>query len=151
MALGTFRELFDCCGAASQFWMWLLLSKVFFALFSSYICLLCLIFLNVLYIPFRELTPYKAEALGIQVVTTEESYTSKASALHRDFLPAYSKASTDTHTFSGKRVSRGLYKSEKGIVNADVNGAFNIIRKVVRDDLIQRIEGYSNPVSVAVL
>ena len=103
-------------------------------------------------IPFNQLISmitYKAEALGIQVIVTEESYTSKASALHRDFLPTYGKGA-NAHLFSGKRVSRGLYKSEKGIINADVNGAFNIIRKVVRDDLIQRIEGYSNPVSVAV-
>ena len=104
-------------------------------------------------IPFNQLismVTYKAEALGIHVIVTEESYTSKASALHRDSLPVYGKG-TDARVFSGKRVSRGLYKSEKGIINADVNGAFNIMRKVVRDDLIQRIEGYSNPVSVALL
>ena len=104
-------------------------------------------------IPFNQLISmivYKAEELGIQVILTEESYTSKASALHRDFLPTYSKDITQAHTFSGKRASRGLYKSDKGVVNADVNAAFNIMRKVVRDDLIQRIEGYSNPVSVAI-
>jgi len=104
-------------------------------------------------IPFSQLASmitYKAESLGIQVVLTEESYTSKASALHRDILPTYSKVNSEKHLFSGKRVSRGLYKSGRGLVNADVNGAFNIIRKVVRDDSIQRIEGYSNPVSVAV-
>jgi putative transposase len=104
-------------------------------------------------IPFNQLMSmivYKAEALGIQVTLTEESYTSKASALHRDFLPTYSKDTKESHKFSGNRIHRGLYASDKGMINADVNGALNIIRKVVRDDLIQRIEGYSNPVSVAV-
>ena len=34
------------------------------------------------------------------------------------------------NTFSGKRICRGLYQTGKGfIVNADVNGALNILRK----------------------
>ena len=34
--------------------------------------------------------------------------------------------------FSGKRLKRGLYKSKKGhLINADVNGAGNILRKAV--------------------
>ena len=105
-------------------------------------------------VPFRHLVSmikYKAEALGIKVIVTEESYTSKASALHGDFLPTYGESSGQERAFSGRRVSRGLYKSDMGIINADVNGALNVIRKAVRDDFsIQRIEGYSNPVSVAV-
>jgi putative transposase len=104
-------------------------------------------------IPFNQLISmitYKAEAVGMKVVLTEESYTSKASALHGDYLPTYTKKSDQTPLFSGKRISRGLYRSDRGIINADVNGAFNVIRKVVRDDRFQRIEGYSNPVSVAV-
>ena len=35
-----------------------------------------------------------------------------------------------SHTFSGKRVKRGLYKSQNGTaINADANGAYNILRK----------------------
>jgi len=100
----------------------------------------------------RNMITYKAESVGITVISTEESYTSKSSALHCDFLPKYTKDNTATYTFSGKRKYRGLYVSNKGVINADVNGALNIIRKVVRDDLlqIQRIEGYTNPVSVTV-
>lgn len=100
----------------------------------------------------RNMIIYKAESVGITVISTEESYTSKASALHSDFLPKYTKDNTAIYTFSGKRKYRGLYISDKGMINADVNGALNIIRKVVRDDLlqVQRIEGYTNPVSVTV-
>jgi len=100
----------------------------------------------------RSMITYKAESVGITVISTEESYTSKASAFHKDPLPKYSKDNAITYTFSGKRKHRGLYVSDKGMINADVNGALNIIRKVVRDDLfqVQRIEGYTNPVLVTV-
>jgi putative transposase len=38
------------------------------------------------------------------------------------------------HTFSGQRVKRGLYKSSNGtLVNADANGAYNILRKTDSD------------------
>lgn len=64
---------------------------------------------------------------GIDVIETEESYTSKASILDMDDM------SKDT-VFSGKRIKRGLYRTSDGIcINADVNGAGNIIRKVFAD------------------
>ncbi|MCP4111104.1 MAG: hypothetical protein GY749_37190 [Desulfobacteraceae bacterium] len=71
------------------------------------------------------------EAHGIEVVMANESYTGKASFTDNDVLPE--KYEPDAkHTFSGRRVKRGLYKSGNGmLVNADLNGAFNIIRKVV--------------------
>ncbi len=59
-----------------------------------------------------------------------------------DFLPTYEKGKT--HTFSGERIKRGLYKSSKGmLINADVNGAYNIIRKVVPNAFANGIEGLS--------
>ncbi|WP_197285395.1 IS200/IS605 family accessory protein TnpB-related protein [Planktothricoides sp. SR001] len=70
---------------------------------------------------------YKAQIVGIDVVITEESYTSQASFLHGDPLSKYGDKAPK---FSGKRTSRGLYKSDKGILNADINGSLNIIRKV---------------------
>ena len=77
---------------------------------------------------FVEKLKYKCSKLGIDVIEVEESYTSKASFLDKDELPIYNK--NDKHTFSGTRIKRGLYKSKKGIlINADVNGASNIIRK----------------------
>jgi putative transposase len=72
---------------------------------------------------------YKAAEQGIEVQVTEESYTSKASFLDLDLLPLYEKGKGAT--FSGKRIHRGLYQSPQGTLNADVNGAANILRKVV--------------------
>lgn len=71
---------------------------------------------------------YKGLLKGIEVIFTEESYTSKASFFDKDELPIYAKS--DNHRFSGKRIKRGLYKDGKGnIWNADLNGAANIMRK----------------------
>ena len=60
----------------------------------------------------------------------EESYTSKASALDGDVIPTWNADNPQTYTFSGKRIKRGLYRTVKGwLVNADANGALNILRK----------------------
>ena len=67
---------------------------------------------------------------GIRYQETEESYTSKASYLDGDSLPVYGQK-PEGWKASGKRVERGLYRSANGlIVNADLNGAANIFRKV---------------------
>ncbi|MEH6946441.1 RNA-guided endonuclease TnpB family protein [Bacillus sp. JJ634] len=104
------------------------------------------------FIPHRlliQMIEYKAIEHGIQVVITEESYTSKASFLDLDFLPTYEKEKT--YSFGGKRIKRGLYKSAKGILmNADVNGAYNIIRKVVPNAFANGIEGLNGSQSVNV-
>ena len=72
---------------------------------------------------------YKGLLNGIEVIFTEESYTSKASFFDKDELPVYGK--NDNHKFSGRRISRGLYKDSKGnLWNADLNGGGNIMRKV---------------------
>src|SRR6266700_5500065 len=69
---------------------------------------------------------------------TEESYTSKASVLDLDPLPVRNNGD-EKHTFSGKRVKRGLYRASNGrSINADINGAGNIIRKVAPDAFGQR-------------
>ena len=73
---------------------------------------------------------YKAEAEGIKVILQEESYTSKASYLDNDLIPTYDPESNAKHSFSGKRVKRGLYRASDGtLINADINGAANIYRK----------------------
>lgn len=67
---------------------------------------------------------------GIHFVETEESYTSKASFLDADVLPVIG-AKPEGWQESGKRVKRGLYRSADGTrINADCNGAANILRKV---------------------
>ncbi len=78
---------------------------------------------------FIEMLTYKAELVGIHVIVSEESYTSKASFLDGDPLLVY--GATEVPKFSGRRVKRGLYRAADGTpLNADVNGAYNIIRKV---------------------
>jgi IS605 OrfB family transposase len=70
------------------------------------------------------------EQYGIEFIETEESYTSKTSFLDDDFLPAIG-AKPEGWKSSGTRTNRGLFKTGNGIkVNADCNGAANIIRKV---------------------
>ena len=67
---------------------------------------------------------------GIHFVETEESYTSKASFLDADVLPVIG-AKPEGWTESGKRIKRGLYQVADGTrINADCNGAANILRKV---------------------
>ena len=71
---------------------------------------------------------YKCRLRGIAVVTQEESYTSKASFLDNDDIPVYGVV--ENPTFSGRRIKRGLYRASDGrLINADVNGAYNILRK----------------------
>jgi putative transposase len=88
---------------------------------------------NFVSIPFQTLInqiEYKAEEVGIKVQVTEESYTSKASFLDQDDISVYGKANNPV--FSGKRIKRGLYKSKSGkLINADVNGSLNILRKAL--------------------
>ena len=72
------------------------------------------------------------EQYGIQFLETEESYTSKASFLDDDYLPRIGEKPQDWKP-SGKRTKRGLYRTANNwYINADCNGAGNIIRKVSR-------------------
>lgn len=76
---------------------------------------------------------YKAENVGIIVELTEESYTSKIDHLANEPFGYKDK-------YFGKRVHRGLFKSSTGkVINADVNGAIGIMRKVVGESLVTKI------------
>lgn len=86
---------------------------------------------NMVFLPLgylRELIEHKCQKYGIQYIEVEEAYTSKASALDKDLLPKhYEKVEV---VFSGKRIKRGLYLTKDGkLINADVNGSLNILRK----------------------
>lgn len=84
---------------------------------------------NFVYIPFNNLIDkikYKASLKGINVIETEESYTSKCSFFDDEFPCKHD-------IYHGERIHRGLFKSSKGTINADLNGALNIIRKVFKD------------------
>lgn len=67
-------------------------------------------------------------------IIQEESYTSKCDALAMESIEKHKE-------YMGKRVKRGLFQSSCGkLINADVNGSLNILRKVIGDsDVIYRI------------
>ncbi len=72
---------------------------------------------------------YKCQKEGIKVIMQEESYTSVANFLNLDPLPVYGEE-TEKPIFTGKRIKRGLYKTDQGfLVQADVIGSYNILRK----------------------
>ena len=63
--------------------------------------------------------------VGINVILIDESYTSKCSFLDGETIGKHSK-------YKGKRIQRGLFRASDGrIINADVNDAYNIMRKVI--------------------
>jgi putative transposase len=99
-------------------------------------------FVSVPHARFVKMLAYKAGLVGILVIMTEESYTSKASFLDADPLPIFGTAEAATAVFSGKRVKRGLYRTANGRhINADVNGAYNIIRKAAPEAFAQGSRG----------
>ena len=88
---------------------------------------------------FVEMLRYKCQNNGIRFIETEESYTSKASFLDNDNIPTFGMGKDAT--FSGKRIKRGMYQSSNGtLINADVNGAYNIARKAI-PKIFNGIEG----------
>jgi putative transposase len=125
---------------------------------------------NFVPIPFNKLIEqiqYKGKMVGIDVILTEESYTSKASFLDLDEMPVYQKPNTISnvtesidnestivniidknnntkkYVFSGYREHRGSYKlkGRKKRINADVNGSYNSIRKVFSKAFADGTEG----------
>ena len=87
-------------------------------------------FVNIPFGKLRSKLEYLCELNGIAFVKQEESYTSKASFWDKDVIPVYNADNPQKYHFSGKRVKRGLYRTANGkLLNADVNGALNILRK----------------------
>jgi putative transposase len=79
-----------------------------------------------------EMLKYKAKLLGIKVIEQEESYTSQSNFLNLDPISVYGNIGAQDVTFSGKRIKRGLYRTSEGrLINADVNGSYNILRKAI--------------------
>lgn len=81
---------------------------------------------NFVNIPFYKLLnklKYKAELNNINLITQEEAYTSKCSWIDNETINKHA-------TYKGKRIKRGLFKTNKGIlINADINASANILRK----------------------
>ena len=87
-------------------------------------------FVNIPYRKLRDKLEYLSKLYGIEFKLQEESYTSKASFFDGDEIPIYDKENQKEYIFSGKRIKRGLYQTSKGYkLNADCNGALNILRK----------------------
>lgn len=91
---------------------------------------------------------YKAKLFEIEVIIHEESYTSKVD--HLAFEPL-----NKHDVYLGKRIKRGLFQSSIGrLLNADVNGAIGIARKVFGDSCVDMIisSGLAfNPVRINIL
>lgn len=86
-------------------------------------------FIQIPFNKFISMLEYKCELFGIEVVLQEESYTSKSSFLDLDYICTYG-LDDEKYNPSGKRIKRGLYKTRDGkLINADVNGSLNILRK----------------------
>ena len=87
-------------------------------------------FVNIPYGKLRDKLIYLCKLYGIEFKLQEESYTSKASFFDGDEIPIYDKENPQEYIFSGKRIKRGLYQTSSGkLINADCNGALNILRK----------------------
>lgn len=93
---------------------------------------------NFVQIPYNQLISYleyKCNLVGIKFIKAEESYTSKCDGLALEKICKH-------ENYLGKRIKRGLFQSSIGrLINADVNGALNILRKVIDDssEFIQKI------------
>ena len=89
-------------------------------------------------IPFESLVnklQYKCALVGINVELVNESYTSKCSFLDGETIEKHEK-------YVGKRIQRGLFRSAKGtLINADVNGSYNILRKSKPKAFADGVEG----------
>jgi putative transposase len=84
---------------------------------------------------FIDMLIYKAALVGIHVIVTEESYTSKCSFLDTEPIGKHD-------TYAGQRVKRGLFRTATGVlVNADVNGSYNILCKACPDAFAQGRQG----------
>lgn len=82
-------------------------------------------FVGIPHSTFINMLLYKCKMEGINTIVREESYTSKCSFLDNEEVKKHD-------TYLGRRVKRGLFKSSKDqIINADLNGALNIMKKVV--------------------
>jgi len=103
---------------------------------------------NFVNIPFNlliNILKYKCRLSGIEVIMVNESYTSKCSFIDNEPIKKHTE-------YKGARIKRGLFKSAKGeLINADVNGSLNIMRKVIPNALDRYgIEVYSAPIVLTI-
>ena len=101
-------------------------------------------FVSIPHARFIEMLTYKCQLVGINVVVTEESHTSKCSFLDLEPIRHHDK-------YAGRRIKRGMFRSATGkLINADLNGAYNIIRKVAPSAFANGVEDVAvHPVALA--
>ena len=96
-------------------------------------------------IPFNtllQMLSYKCQLEGINLITNEESYTSKCSFLDDEEICKHEE-------YVGKRVKRGLFRTANGkYINADVNGSLNILKKVIGKYDYDSIQVCSTPLVI---
>lgn len=102
-------------------------------------------FISIPYYKFISQLEYKLQNKGIGLIVNEESYTSGCSFLDNEPI-------NKTYYNKNRRIARGLFKSNNGtIINADSNGAYNIIKKVIPEAFVDGIEGVDlHPLRVSV-
>lgn len=92
-------------------------------------------FVNIPHARFIQMIQYKCKLVGIEVIVTEESYTSKCSFIDNEEMKHQEE-------YLGRRKYRGLFISKNKIkINADCNGSGNIIRKEFPNAFADGIEG----------
>jgi putative transposase len=92
-------------------------------------------FVQIPHARFIEMLTYKAALSGIGVLVSEESYTSKCSFLDLEPVGKHD-------VYAGKRIKRGLFRASDGrLIHADVNAAYNILRKVIPNAFSNGIGG----------
>ena len=108
-------------------------------------------FVGIPFLKFVRMLEYKCELVGIKLVIQEESYTSKCSFIDNEEIKKHKD-------YKGRRLKRGLYRTLKGvIVNADVNGSYNILKKYLEGQevwedriLSDCIEVCSTPIIISI-
>jgi putative transposase len=98
-------------------------------------------FYQIPYLKLIEKLREQMEKIGVELILTEESYTSRIDSLMLEDMKTKSN-------FSGERMNRGLFSSKmKKLINADLNGAINIMRKKIT---LQKVEGKNlfNPIGI---
>lgn len=100
-------------------------------------------FVQVPHSQFVKMLKYKCELEGINVILIEESYTSKCSFIDNESIEKHEK-------YQGKRIRRGMFKTSKNrLINADLNGALNILKKAI-GEFQYPIEVCSAPLVLAI-
>lgn len=100
-------------------------------------------FVNIPFYTLIKQLEYKCKLEGINFILTDESYTSKCSFLDNEEVGKHD-------TYLGKRIKRGLFKSKEGkLINADLNGSLNILKKVVGEFEYSK-EVCSTPIKITV-